>query len=109
MNIFGLMSIIIAFGMGGYIIYFAGIGPGVAVCAFWFFFYYANILFYFYNKNNSSLPRKWVIATAVIIIGVCLVSLIAALILDTFNDFFGFSISYLVFNAIIFIYSYGLI
>lgn len=95
--------------MGGYIIYFAGIAAGVGVIGFWFFFYYALLLFYIYKRNNNSLPRKWVISAAIITIVFCLSALIAAVCIDSFNDFIGFSVSYLVVNLLLFLYSFGMI
>lgn len=102
-----VLSAIFAFAMSGFVFYFGGVGAGAGVLGFWCLFYYALILYVFYKRNNSSITRGWMIATAVIVIGICLVALIAAVILDSLNDFLGFSVSYLVFNAIIFIYSFG--
>ena len=102
-----IVSAVFAFAKSGFLFKYASIGAGAGVLGFWCLFYYAIIAFIFYKKNNNSVTRRWVIASAVIIIGICLVALIAALILDSLNDFLGFSVSYLVFNAIIFIYSYG--
>lgn len=106
-KIFLGLSILITFAMGGYVIGFAGAAPGIALIAFWFFFFYTLMLFYFYKKNNSKITRGWLIISASVIIGICLIALIAAVSLDSFNDFLGFSISYLLLNAVLFIYAYG--
>lgn len=105
-TLFGLVSVGFAFGMGGFIIYFAGVAAGVAVFGLWFFVYYGLAVFYFYKKNNSSISRKWALATISLVISVCLVALIAAVSIDSFNDFLGFSISYLILNFFFFLYAY---
>lgn len=105
-TLFGLISVGFAFGMGGFIIYFAGVAAGAAVFGLWFFVYYGLAVFYFYKKNNSSISRRWAISTISLVILVCLIALIAAVSVDSFNDFLGFSISYLILNFFFFLYSY---
>lgn len=105
-TLFGLVSVGFAFGMGGFIIYFAGVAAGAAIFGLWFFVYYGLAVFYFYKKNNSSISRRWAIATISLVISVCLIALIAAVSVDSFNDFLGFSISYLILNFFFFLYSY---
>lgn len=83
------------------------IGGGAGILGFWFFVYYSVFLFFMYKKNNESLSKKLIYISLGIIVAVCAISLIVALVLDSFNDFLGFSISYLVFVLLLFIYSYS--
>ena len=61
------------------------------------------------KKNNEQLPRLWYNVSFILILGFCCISLIVALCLKDFNDFLGFSISYLVLNCMLFGYSFVLI
>lgn len=87
--------------------YAKSIPAGAGILAFWFFVYYGWFLYWTYKRNNESLSKRLIVLSLGIIIVICAISLILALILDEFNDFLGFSISYLVFNLLLFIYSYS--
>jgi len=50
-----------------------------------------------------------VITSGTIIVLICLISLIAAAVSDNFNDFLGFSITWLTINIILIVYGYILI
>lgn len=107
--VFFVISLLIAGGMSGFVFYFAGVGSGAGVAGFWCLFYYSIILFVFYKRNNSTVTRFWQILSIAIIAGICLSAIIAALALDSFNDFLGFSLTYLVLNVLLFVYSFSTI
>lgn len=86
--------------------YAKSVAGGAGILGFWFFIYYSVFLYFMYKKNNDSLSKKLIYISLGIIVAVCAISLIVALALDSFNDFLGFSISYLVFVLLLFIYSY---
>lgn len=107
--VFFIISMLIAGGMCGFVFYFAGVGSGAGVSGLWCLFYYSIVLFVFYKRNNSTVTRFWLILSIVIIAGICLSAIIAALALDSFNDFLGFSLTYLVLNVLLFVYSFSTI
>ena len=67
------------------------------------------ILFYKFNINNNSLPRNWLIILITLLVLFTLTSLVAALILDTLNDFIGYSIFILSLTMIIFLLNFFVI
>ena len=82
---------------------------GISIIVWCCFFYYFHFIYYIFIKNNKSLPRLWMIISGSIIVLICLISLIAAALSDDFNDFLGFSITWLTINTIIIVYGYILI
>jgi len=92
--------------MTAFVIYAISIAGGCGLFAFWFFFYYSIFFYYLYTKNNKIMPRKWLIISGSIILIACLGSLIASLLITSFNDFLGFSITYLVFTFLLMGYSF---
>lgn len=60
----------------------------------------ALILYGVYRKNNYSLPRKVFVVVGIIIGLIIFAVFIASLILDSFNAFAGFSISYMTYFII---------
>lgn len=104
-----MISVVFAVGMGVYVIIVRSVFGGIAIIGFWFYAYYAIFVFWLYKKNNKSIPKVWLYISAALIVLVCLIALVASALIDSFNDFVGFSISYLIINLILFIYSYSLI
>jgi hypothetical protein len=102
-----VVSMCFCFAMGGFLFYARGFYAGAGTIGFWFFIYYGLYAFYIYHKNNDSIPRKFMIITLSLIFSICFISLICALAIKAFNDFVGFSITYLVFNILIFVYAYS--
>jgi len=105
--IIGLESLGFALGMGGFIIYFAGSAAGISVIVFWLFVYYGLVMFYFYKKNNSSISSEWAVSMISVVLLVYLAGLLAAVFIDSLNNFLGFSLSYLILNAFLFLSSYA--
>jgi len=93
--------------MGGFIIYFAGSAAGISVIVFWLFVYYGLVMFYFYKKNNSSISSEWAVSMISVVLLVYLAGLLAAVFIDSLNNFLGFSLSYLILNAFLFLSSYA--
>ena len=106
---FLILSVCISFALGGFMIWARSIYAGISIIVWLFFFYYFHFIYYIFIKNNRSLPRIWMIASGTIIALVCLISLIAAALSDGFNDFLGFSITWLTINIILLVYGYTLI
>jgi len=91
--------------MGGFIIYVAGLTAGVSVIVIWFFVYYGLAMFYVYKNNNSSLSEERAYSMISVAIFVYLAALLAAVHIDSLNNFLGYSLIYLILNAFLFLYS----
>jgi len=104
-----VISFIFAFGLGIFLMFTIGLESGCGVIAFWFFVYYGIFILFIYYRNNKSIPRKFILISVGILAGVCFISLIVAAFTQSFNDFLGFSITYLVLNLLLFFYSIKLI
>jgi len=78
--------------------FFAGIEIYAAAIVTWgilIFILFASGAYYIYYKNNKSLTRKMVFTGLWIGVGIIISILIVSLCMDSFNDFLGFSLSYL--------------
>ncbi len=92
--------------MGIFMIPARGAAAGVGIIAFFFFVYYGIFLFHIYIKNKNSFPRIWIYISVIGLFLICSISLIVALTMESYNDYVGFSIFYLVLNLLILVYSY---
>lgn len=88
-------SFIFAMGSAAFLMWSRGFGAGGALFAFWIFVYYGLIFKYIYERNNKSIPRSLLYFTVGFVVVICLIALILSLAFDSFNDFLGFSITYL--------------
>ena len=107
--IFGSASVVFSFAMGAFLIWARSLAAGLGVIGFYFFFYFFHYVYQVYNLNNKSLPRRYRLIVLAIIVLVCLSTLIAAVCISSFNDFVGFSLTWLGLNAILFVYSLNLV
>ena len=103
-----LVSAIFAFSLGAFMIWARSPQAGIGIIVFWFFFYFSHVIFYVYRQNKG-LPLIWRRVTSIIVIVVCCSSLLVSWILESFNDFLGFSISFLVIDALTMGYSFFLL
>jgi hypothetical protein len=75
------------------------LGIVVAVC-------YIAFMIFIYKRNKGYLPRPWLIANAIILSLVAIVTFIVSLAVDDFVVFFGWSISYGIFALMVFAYGF---
>lgn len=101
-----VITILLSFGIGIILLaVFSMIPEGLALLGAAFFYTYAIVLYLIYLKRNKSMP--WILypITALIIVLTCFAVMIYAFVVDTFDNFYGFSITYLVVNLLILLYA----
>jgi hypothetical protein len=102
------ISILCAFAIGiTLIIWFKQIAEGIILIGVAFYYSYALIYYLIYLNNNDSVPWVLDLVTAIIVILTCLSVMVYSFFDSNFDDFTGFSISYLVINLMFMIYSLG--
>lgn len=95
-----------SFGIGVILLaWFKAIAVGIALLAAAFFYSYFFTAYLIYKKLNNSVPFAIYPITAVILIGPCFVIMIYGFVSSYFDDFYGFSITYLVVNLLGLIYA----
>jgi hypothetical protein len=98
-------SMILAFGVGVILLaWFQLLAEGIALLAVAFFYSYFLSVYLVYKSRNESVPFIIYPATLVLIIAPCFAIMIYAFVSD-FDDFYGFSITYLVINILGLIYA----
>lgn len=85
--------------------WFRAIVLGIAFVAAGFFFTYFSTIYLIYLKMNNSVPFILYPITVVLIVGTCCAVMIYSFVNDSFDDFYGFSITYLVINLLALIYA----
>lgn len=104
--IVSIVSMVLSFGVGIIlIVWFGMIGVGVALLAAAFFYTYFFTVFLIYLKMNKSVPFIIYPITLVLVVGGCFAVMIYAFVADSFDDFYGFSVTYLAINTMILIYA----
>jgi hypothetical protein len=83
-----------------YLLYVRGIPVACGLFVAFFFIYYGIFIHKVSIKYNKHVPLKYKLLTIFLVLCISLSALIAALLLDSFNDFLGFSITYLFFTFI---------
>ena len=104
------VSIVLSFGAGIILIVMFSLTPvGLGFMGAAFFYSYAIILYLIYLKMNNSIPFAFYPITLGIIIVACFGVMIYAFVVDTFDNFYGFSVTYLVINLLILLYGIWLL
>lgn len=99
-------SILVSYGVGILLLtLFGEIAAGIVFLGIAFYYTYGMVVFYIYTRMNKSLPFVIYIVTFVIIVATCFAVMIYAFVADDFDNFYGFSITYLVINGIILLYA----
>lgn len=93
-----VITVVIGIGMGVFVLVAYDLAGGLAVIGGSLYFAYFLGIGLYYLKNNYSLPRIVLIITAALIILTAVAVMIAAFVIPNFDDFLGFSITYLVLN-----------
>ena len=105
-----VVSIVLSFGAGIILmVMFSLIPVGLGFMGAAFFYSYAIILYLIYLKMNNSIPFAFYPITLGIIIVACFGVMIYAFVVDTFDNFYGFSVTYLVINLLILLYGIWLL
>ncbi len=100
------ISIVLSYGSGILLLaLFKSIGAGIALLGVAFYYTYIVIIYFVYLKLNKSLPFFVNLITLAIIIITCFAIMIYAFVDDNFDDFYGFSITYLVINLMLVLYA----
>jgi hypothetical protein len=104
------ISIICAFAIGiTLIVWLHKIIEGIILIGIAFYYSYALIYYLIYLMNKDSVPWILDLVTAIIVTLTCLSVMVYSFFDSQFDDFTGFSISYLVINFMFMIYSISLI
>lgn len=104
--ILAVLSMVFSFGPGIILLaWFRAIVVGIAFVAAGFFFTYFSTIYLIYLKMNNSVPFILYPITVVLIVGTCCAVMIYSFVNDSFDDFYGFSITYLVINLLALIYA----
>lgn len=88
-------------GMGIYILMLISLIAGIVVIGIFFYIGFLLALYLAYLHLNKTLPNSLVYLTMVVFLITSLSVMIVSYALNTFNDFLGFSITYLIINVII--------
>jgi hypothetical protein len=87
------------------IVLFGSIALGIILIAIAVYYGYVIGLYIIYLARNKSLPQFMHYITIAIVIATCFAIMIYGFVADDFDDFYGFSITYLVINFLIIIYA----
>ena len=87
------------------IILFNSIALGIVLIAISVYYGYLIGLYIIYLARNKSLPQFMHYITLSIIVVTCFAIMIYGFVVDDFNDFYGFSITYLVITFLIIVYA----
>jgi hypothetical protein len=92
------------------IVLFSSIPLGIVLIGIAIYYAYVIALYFVYLSNNKSLPQFLHYITLIIIVSTPIVVMIYALVVDSINGFYAFSIPYLVIDFLIIVYgAYGLV
>lgn len=98
-------SVILLVGAGILVILlFESVPFGIVLIAIAVYYGYLIGLYLIYLARNKSLPQFLHYITLLIVIGTCFAVMIYAFVDDDFDDFYGFSITYLVINLLLVFY-----
>eukprot|EP00919_Chromeraceae_sp_WS-2016_P035526 GHVR01084295.1.p1 GENE.GHVR01084295.1~~GHVR01084295.1.p1 ORF type:complete len:253 (+),score=-7.80 GHVR01084295.1:1977-2735(+) len=81
------------------------IAEGIAVIAVAIYYGYAIALYFIYLWKNKSIPWFLYPISIILVIITCFAVMIYAFVVESFNDFYGFSLTYLVINFLLLLYS----
>jgi hypothetical protein len=87
------------------IVLFDSIALGIVLIAISVYYGYLIGLYIIYLTRNRSIPQFMHYITVSIIVATCFTIMIYAFVVDSFNDFYGFSVTYLVINFLIVVYA----
>jgi hypothetical protein len=87
------------------IVLFDSIALGIVLIAISVYYGYVIGLYLIYLFRNKSFPQFLHYITIAIVISTCFAIMIYGFIVDSFDDFYGFTITYLVINFLIIIYA----
>lgn len=96
-----VLTVLIGIGMGVFVLVIYNLTAGLAVIGVSLYFAYFLAIGLYYIKNNYSMPRIVLIVTAALIVLTAIAVMIASFVLPDFDDFLGFSITYLVINLLL--------
>ena len=100
-----VVSILLSFGSGIILIAMFSLVPtGLGFIGAGFFYSYAVVVYLVYLKMNNSLPFLIYPLTLILIVGACVAVMIYAFVSTTFDNFYGFSVTYLVINLLLLLY-----
>lgn len=103
--IISIVSVLVGIAMGIFILVLVDTAAGIAVIGVSLYAGYFLGLGLYYLKNNNSLPRYFIWITGGLIVGTAVAVMIAGFVLDSFDNFLGFSITYLVLSFLLLGYS----
>lgn len=107
--IVAIVTVLVGIAMGVFILVLVNLAAGIAVIGISAYIAYFIGLGLYYLKNNNSLPRLFIWITAALIVATALAVMIASFVLDDFDNFAGFSITYLVLTFLLLGYSIWLL
>ena len=97
---------VLSFGLGLILLlWFQLIGVGIALLAAAFFYTYFFTAYLIYLHMNKSVPFVMYPITFVLVVGGCFSVMIYGFVDDNFDDFYGFSVTFLAINAMVLIYA----
>lgn len=101
-----IISMVFSFGPGIILLaWFRSIAVGIALIGAGFYYSYFLTTVIIYKKMNNSVPFVLYIITVIIIILTCFAVMIYGFIDENFDNFYGFTITYLVINLLVLLYS----
>jgi hypothetical protein len=100
-----IFMVLIGFGMGIFILISGNLIAGIAVIGVMGYVAYFLAIGLYYINNNNSLPRIFFLITAILMVLTALAVMIVGFILPEFDDFLGFSITYMVLTFLLLGYS----
>jgi hypothetical protein len=104
-----VITVSIGYAMGIYILLIIQVVPGIAVIGVFLYVTYFLVLYIIYLKMNKSLPNFIAPLTVLLVFLTAFSVMIASFIITEFDDFVGFTITYLVLIFILGVYAIYLI
>lgn len=104
--VFCVLSMLLSFGPGIILLaWFGSIPVGVALIGVAFYYSYFLATVIIYKKMNNSVPFAIYPITIIMIVLTCFAVMVYAFVSADFDDFYGFSVTYLVINLLILFYA----
>lgn len=100
-----IFSTILLIGTGVYFLVISELGAAIGFWCGSALFIYLVAVKALYHRRNNSLPRILILVTVAVIFAALLAIFVISLLIDSFNDFVGFSIFYLGLVALAAVYT----
>jgi hypothetical protein len=101
-----VISMLLSFGPGILLlVWFNLIEVGIVFIGIGFYYTYFVSIYLIYTRMNNSVHFSIYPITICLIVATCFAVMVYSFLSDTFDDFYGFSITYLVVNLLLLIYA----